>query len=204
MQVADADARALEAQLALERFKAPRTISNSDRPNIVSAMSKYRETKAAVYILGEGTEPNALGRSLVDNLKAALWDVEAWNWSGAGSATGVIVFVKPGTESQNESDRRRINFRTQLGTRRHSKTTVARRLGAFRRNAQRISQSHSRAYKDRRGQQAAVKPAPGCLIRTGPLPTFVAAVGGGVAARTRLILRLYHRQEVVCEGGALG
>ncbi|MGC1777091.1 MAG: hypothetical protein WBB34_04040 [Xanthobacteraceae bacterium] len=97
---AEANARAAEAQLALERYKAPRIILEEDRPKLIAALVNFAGTKAAIYVLGDGPEPNALAASLQNTLSRALWDVATWNWSGAGAATGVIVFPKPGSGTE--------------------------------------------------------------------------------------------------------
>jgi hypothetical protein len=102
-RAADANARALEAQAALARFKEPRGISAFDRPNLVSALSKFPGTNAAIYVLGPGPEPNGLADSLLNVLKEASWDVLAWNWSGVGSSTGVIVIPKPNSPAEIEA-----------------------------------------------------------------------------------------------------
>ena len=95
--VADANARADEAQLALERFKAPRTIANAEKPKMIAALTGPSPVKAAVYILGDGPEPNGLGASILDVLVRARWDALRWNWSGVGGIVGVVIFTKAGS-----------------------------------------------------------------------------------------------------------
>lgn len=93
-QIAEANARALEAQAELARFKAPRSIL---------ALSKFAGTDAAIYVLGEGPEPNGLAASIGDVLTQSHWTILSWNWSGAGAATGIIVLFKPGSAAEIES-----------------------------------------------------------------------------------------------------
>jgi hypothetical protein len=101
--IADANVRALEAQAALERFKAPRSISDSDKPTLISDLSAFAGTNAAIYILGEGPEPNGLAASIRDVLAQSHWQVLSWNWSGIGAATGVIVLFKSGSAADVEA-----------------------------------------------------------------------------------------------------
>jgi hypothetical protein len=101
--IAGANARALEAQAELARFRAPRSISATDRPKLVSALSAYAGTNAAVYILGDGPEPNGLALSILGMLREAHWEVLPWNWTGAGAATGIVVLFKPGSTSEIEA-----------------------------------------------------------------------------------------------------
>jgi hypothetical protein len=101
-RAADANARALEAQAELARLKAPRSISDSDMARLISALSKFAGTNAAIYVLGEGPEPNSLAASISDVLTQSHWEVLSWNWSGAGAATGVVVLFKPGSAVEIE------------------------------------------------------------------------------------------------------
>jgi hypothetical protein len=101
--ISEANARAAEAQLALEKFKTPRSIPQADRPRLIRLLSEYPDTEAAVYILGEGPEPNALGGSITNLLNQARWKALSWVWSGAGSAVGVLVFSKPGSTADIEA-----------------------------------------------------------------------------------------------------
>jgi hypothetical protein len=98
--IVEANARALEAQAELARFKAPRSIAEADKPTLISALSKFAGTKVAIYVLGDGPEPNSLGASINGVLTQSRWDSLTWNWSGAGAAAGVIVLFKAGTEGE--------------------------------------------------------------------------------------------------------
>ena len=93
---AEANARAAEAQLALEKFKKPRSIAPGDAPRFVAEVSKIAGTDAAVYIIGEGPEPNGLGSALTLLLKQARWNVFTWVWTGAGAVAGIVVTYDPG------------------------------------------------------------------------------------------------------------
>jgi hypothetical protein len=97
---AKANARANEAQLALEKLKAPRIIPSAEIPRLVALLSTFAGTKAAIYILGEGPEPNGLAGVVGAILKQAYWDFLSWNWSGVGAATGILVICKDGSEKQ--------------------------------------------------------------------------------------------------------
>jgi hypothetical protein len=81
-------------------LKTPRTIPPSEIPRLVTDLSKFSGTNVAIYILGEGPEPNGLAGIISALLKRANWTPLTWNWSGAGSATGIVVLLKSGTEGQ--------------------------------------------------------------------------------------------------------
>jgi hypothetical protein len=92
--VAAADARAAEAQLALERFKAPRGISNPDKIKMAANLSAFALQGAAIFAIGDTIETSALGQSIQAVLSSANWNVNFWQWSGVGGITGVVVFSK--------------------------------------------------------------------------------------------------------------
>lgn len=98
--IVEANARALEAQAELARFKAPRSIAEADKAAMISLLSKFAGTKVAIYILGDGPEPNGLGRAINDVLTQSQWVPLIWNWSGAGAVAGVVVLFKAGTEGE--------------------------------------------------------------------------------------------------------
>jgi hypothetical protein len=97
---ADANARALEAQAQLARFKAPRSIDQSAKAGMIGTLQPFAGQEVALYILGDGPEPNGLAASIIDVLNLSRWKPLSWQWAGAGAATGVIVLYKAGTEVQ--------------------------------------------------------------------------------------------------------
>ena len=96
--ISNANARAAEAQLALEQFKAPRSIADSAKADLIAALVKFSGTEAAVYVLGEGPEPFNLGREISNVLTLAHWSPNVWTWSGVSSGPGLDVFFKPGAD----------------------------------------------------------------------------------------------------------
>ena len=102
-RAADANARALQAQAELARFKAPRSLPDSDKSRLIALWSEFAGTNAAVYILGEGPEPAILGLSIKDILTQSRWSVDTWTWTGAGAAAGVVVLFKPGSVPEIEA-----------------------------------------------------------------------------------------------------
>jgi hypothetical protein len=100
---AQANERAAEAQLALERFKAPRSIPTNERPQMIANLRGFGGTKVAVYVIGDSPEPTSLGASINALLNDAQWVSLMWQWSGGGSATGVIVMLKEGSDQTIEA-----------------------------------------------------------------------------------------------------
>lgn len=92
---AEANARALEAQLALEKIKSVRTIPATEIPRFVAALSKFEGTNAVIYVASDALEPNVLAGVLGGILKQAKWDAPSYVWSGIGAVVGIIVIGKP-------------------------------------------------------------------------------------------------------------
>lgn len=99
-ETAEATARAAEAQLALEKLKTPRAIPQAEVPRLVTSLTRFSGTKAAIYILADGLDPNSLGRAINEVLKLANWDAEVWNWMGGGAAGGILVICKNAVDAQ--------------------------------------------------------------------------------------------------------
>lgn len=101
-EIAKANARAAEAQLALERFKAPRRIEVYNIPEIDQAVAPFAGTKIDIMVLAEGPEASALGTQIGNILfaPAAGWTGRVFSWTGGGSATGVLVAPKPGSNAE--------------------------------------------------------------------------------------------------------
>jgi hypothetical protein len=102
-EVAAANARAVEAGLALERFKTPRSISEQDAQRAIAELTKFAGNSAAIFILGEGPEPSSLSVAISNILLASGWTAKSWVWSGAGAAAGVLVSSKPESSPEIET-----------------------------------------------------------------------------------------------------
>ena len=74
---AEANARALEARLQLEQFKAPRTITSEQQGRIVERMAKYPGTKFLVATLLD-SEASDLVISIEDSLGRSGWKQLDW------------------------------------------------------------------------------------------------------------------------------
>jgi hypothetical protein len=98
--ISEANARAAEAQLALEKFKEPRLILDADKPRLISLWSEFAGTNAAIYVLGEGPEPTGIGLAIKALLTQSRWSANLWTWSGIGGFPGVFIFFKPGSTSE--------------------------------------------------------------------------------------------------------
>jgi hypothetical protein len=106
-QIAEANARALEAQLALEKFKSPRTISKWDLWNISSAMRVFKDIRFDASVRGGDIEAGSLLVQIESTLSDAGWKQLDWQgeniivrrWDrpivGANAGIGVGISVKP-------------------------------------------------------------------------------------------------------------
>ncbi len=98
-RASEANQKAKEAELALERFKAPRTIIEAQAFNFVKEASKYSGARADVWIIGDNPEPIGIGQIILVLLEKAGWTTAYWNWTGAGALTGVGIAVKNGSDA---------------------------------------------------------------------------------------------------------
>jgi hypothetical protein len=73
---AEANARALEAQLALEKYQAPRMISTNDRDKIVAALKPFSCQQYSLSVAA-GAEAENLLCSLNSLLSASEWKLHA-------------------------------------------------------------------------------------------------------------------------------
>lgn len=71
-RAAEATQKATEAQLALEKFKAPRTIAAADQEVMISALKPFAPQEYALSV-GEGQEPSSLLCLLDSILEKAGW-----------------------------------------------------------------------------------------------------------------------------------
>lgn len=78
-ETAEANARAAEANLALERLKTPRTLTSEQRERITNAMRAYSGQVFAIY-----ASPDPEAAELAKVLKAALIDAQ---WSAGNPAS---------------------------------------------------------------------------------------------------------------------
>jgi hypothetical protein len=86
---AEANARAVEAQLALEKFKAPRKLSSEQQSAIVGKIRRFSGQRFDMALNSADPEAAALQQSIEGMLRLAGW--EQVDWKG-----GDLVFTRPG------------------------------------------------------------------------------------------------------------
>lgn len=110
--VADANTRALDAQLALEKFKAPRVLTPEQKLTISERLKAFESTKYDGGIAPGDAEAALLLVAIENVLAGAKWNEINWDGgdvvftrsgrstAGLISATNVIVAVFPGQPPQ--------------------------------------------------------------------------------------------------------
>ena len=98
-EIAKANARALEAQLALERFKALRAIAIAAMADLMRVLKPFAGQKTAIFAV-EGVEPTNLAGDVSHALTLAGWNAPTWRWSANIAATGVLISAKSGAASE--------------------------------------------------------------------------------------------------------
>jgi vacuolar-type H+-ATPase subunit H len=102
---ASANARALEAQLALEKFKAPRWISDEQQKLLVSRLSRFQGVLVDVWLLHAPSQDAApFAQRLLSVLATSQWKANGvFNLMGGATATGVIIVMRE-NPSPNDKD----------------------------------------------------------------------------------------------------
>lgn len=103
--ISEANARATEAQLALERYKAPREISDSDLGRLVAKLREFKGREYQITTFWDLKEPLALAGKLHQVLTLSEWDFIKPE-SGSfllGGMSGIQVWSHP-TASQKTKD----------------------------------------------------------------------------------------------------
>jgi hypothetical protein len=95
--ISDANARAIEAQLALEKFKAPRTLSPEQQRRIASKLLAFEGTTFELITYRAEPEPASLAESIGAAVKNAKWSLIPVDGSMLGVASGVFVTVNKTT-----------------------------------------------------------------------------------------------------------
>jgi hypothetical protein len=91
---AEATARAAEAQLALEKFKAPRRLSPEQITHVREAVSKFPDTPFDLAV-NPSPEAQALAVQMSDLLESA-----GWKWLPHGKISG-LALSRPGKPGMN-------------------------------------------------------------------------------------------------------
>ena len=84
--IADANARALEAQAQLAQFKAPRTVTEAQALRFIEEATKYSGTQADIWIIGDTPEPTGIAQIILKLLETSLMEMDRrgnreWNSS---------------------------------------------------------------------------------------------------------------------------
>jgi hypothetical protein len=81
-KIAEANARALEAQLALEKFKAPRDLNPAQQAQITYAVLPFKGTRFDMAVIPSDPEAIVLVGKIAGPLRAAGWEWIEFNHPG--------------------------------------------------------------------------------------------------------------------------
>jgi len=97
-----AHAKALEAELALEKYKAPRTLSPSQIDTLTSKMKAFQGQKFQITTFWDLKEPLDLANEIYRNLSAAGWEyIKPESRSTIlGGMSGIQVWTHPATDAK--------------------------------------------------------------------------------------------------------
>jgi hypothetical protein len=97
---AEANARALSAELALAKFKAPRSLSANQLTAIRAAVAPFPNVAIDIWAAGEAPDLPSLISTLSTALEKApvSWRPIRWTWTGIGAVIGAQILVKQGAD----------------------------------------------------------------------------------------------------------
>jgi hypothetical protein len=91
-----AEQRAAEANLALEKYKAPRSITKAQQDELREKLQAFSGISVDILCFGETTEINNLRNMLINPLAEAGWSPRTWTITGGGAIIGTLVVTNSG------------------------------------------------------------------------------------------------------------
>lgn len=102
-EISEANARAAEAQLALEKFKAPRELDSNAGTPLVEGLKEFAGTRVDVIVNLAGSDTYFFGNRVYLALHNAGWKAKTWNAIGSFPIAGVAVSVSIRREEDPQS-----------------------------------------------------------------------------------------------------
>jgi hypothetical protein len=97
-RAAVADQHAADANLALERYKAPRAITDADAEIMRKNLEAFSNTRIEIFLTSDISEVINIHTRIIQILHDAHWQPESWNLMGGSmAATGAVVLIKNGS-----------------------------------------------------------------------------------------------------------
>jgi hypothetical protein len=90
---------AAKAQLALEQYKAPRTISDAHATQMQQAAEPFAGTHVEIFLTNEATEVLNLSARITEILEKAHWHQLTWIVMSGAGATGTVVITRNGAQN---------------------------------------------------------------------------------------------------------
>jgi hypothetical protein len=86
-----------DASLALERYKAPRSLSNQSRAAIQNGLASLGPREIDIWICGSTTEIDEMAGTLTELFQGATWDIRNLRPFGV-SASGILLQIRAGSD----------------------------------------------------------------------------------------------------------
>jgi hypothetical protein len=96
---AQANQRAAEARLALEKYKAPRTLTPIQQNAMREQLKKFSPQRLDVWVVGQTTEIAGIASFIISPLSEEGWDINE-TWPLGRAATGVLVATEAGSDAK--------------------------------------------------------------------------------------------------------
>jgi hypothetical protein len=91
--------REMLARLQLEAKLAPRSLTPEQQNNISRKLKQFVPMDLDVLIYGENFEIDSIRNSIASAVRGAGWNVRSWAVMSGGSAQGILVLTRSGSDS---------------------------------------------------------------------------------------------------------
>jgi len=109
-EAARANESAAQANLALEKFKAPRSITPAQLMVIGNAATAHNGTAIDIFLAGDASDMPGLAQILSAELqRSANWKPMIWTWSGIPPFKGSFILIKDHASANNTAAARALS-----------------------------------------------------------------------------------------------
>ena len=99
---AQANARALEAQVALATIRAPRTLTVPQQAALMAVAARHKGLTLHIFMVGDSADIRPLAETFAKLFKdGGGWHSEIWTWTGVGPIQKVVVLTKKGARPES-------------------------------------------------------------------------------------------------------
>jgi hypothetical protein len=96
IDVANAEKSATDAKIALEKYKAPRNLTQEQADTLRDTLRAFGGSAVDIFQFGETVESLNLSNQLATAFHDAYWVARSWTVSNAGAVQGILIMTNDG------------------------------------------------------------------------------------------------------------